>query len=70
MPSWSECNDQYEAVCPYCGHHNDPWYGFDDSVENEGDYDVPCNLCGKTFRLTTTHDIRFSTKTMEEVEDD
>lgn len=57
VETWGE----EEVVCPWCGEIN----GFDDSCDEqyvEGEYDMKCCECERSFKLTTNVSITYDTE--------
>ena len=51
-------------ICPYCGNAYDNKYGYDDFPEiyQEGDHEIDCDECGKTFILETIVSYSYETR--------
>ncbi len=52
------------VVCPYCGHAMDTCYGYEDFPEiyEEGEHEIECGECEKTFILETMVSYSYETR--------
>ena len=46
--------------CPHCSHLIEPW-DFMDIGDMEGEFEMDCEECGKSFKVDFETDIRFKT---------
>ena len=55
-------------ICPYCGNALDTCYGYEDFPElyEEGDHELECNECGKTFIMETMVSYSYETRKPDE----
>nr|DAV58121.1 MAG TPA: zinc-ribbon domain protein [Caudoviricetes sp.] len=55
-------------ICPYCGNALDTKYGYEDFPElyEEGDHELECDECGKTFILETMVSYSYETRKPDE----
>lgn len=55
------------VVCPYCGHAMDTCYGYEDFPElyEEGEHEIECGECEKTFILETMVSYSYETRRTE-----
>lgn len=51
-------------ICPYCGNALDIEYGYEDFPElyEEGDHELECSECGKTFIMETMVSYYYETR--------
>lgn len=51
-------------ICPYCGNAYDNKYCYEDFPEiyQEGDHEIDCDECGKTFILETMVSYSYETR--------
>ena len=55
-------------ICQYCGNALDTCYGYEDFPElyEEGDHELECNECGKTFIMETMVSYSYETRKPDE----
>lgn len=55
-------------ICPYCGNALDTKYGYEDFPElyEEGDHELECSECGKTFIMETMVSYSYETRKLDE----
>ncbi len=49
------------AVCPHCEHENGDEDWTEEWRNSEGDYEVTCVRCDKTFWITSRYSLMFET---------
>ena len=57
--------DETVIFCPYCGEPQEP-ADCPDIAFDEGEHEVDCEACGKTFELQTSTHFYYSTNRMED----
>ena len=52
------------VICPYCGYAHETCYGYEDFPElyEEGDHEIKCGECDKTFVMETTVSYSWETR--------
>lgn len=52
------------VICPYCGYAHETCYGYEDFSElyEEGDHEIECGGCNRTFVMETTISYSWNTR--------
>lgn len=59
----TSCEDK--VICPWCGEVQE--YDFDDhEIYEEGEHDMICHLCDKSFRMQTNVSYYYDTERLED----